>query len=92
MELPLLLDVAEELGHEVEKPNTHDACRARRVHQVHRRNLDGHLPVGQDRHEQSAGDLMADAGILNPDAFAEFIRTEYARWGKVIREAGIRME
>ena len=34
----------------------------------------------------------AEAGMLSPDAFSDFIRAEYARWGKVIREAGIRME
>lgn len=34
----------------------------------------------------------AEAGLLSPDAFADFIRAEHTRWGKVIREAGIRME
>lgn len=34
----------------------------------------------------------ADPGLMSPDAFADFIRTEHARWGKVIRDAGIRME
>jgi tripartite-type tricarboxylate transporter receptor subunit TctC len=34
----------------------------------------------------------AEAGLLSPDAFADFIRVEHTRWGKVIREAGIRME
>ncbi len=27
-----------------------------------------------------------------PEQAAEFLRTEYARWGKVIKEAGIRAE
>jgi len=34
----------------------------------------------------------AEPGLLSPEAFADFIRTEHARWGKVIRDAGIRME
>jgi len=34
----------------------------------------------------------AEAGALSPDAFAEFIRTEYVSLGKVIRDAGIRLE
>jgi tripartite-type tricarboxylate transporter receptor subunit TctC len=33
-----------------------------------------------------------DAGIESPDEFAAFIRAEYAKWGTVIRDAGIRLE
>lgn len=34
----------------------------------------------------------AEPGALSPDAFAEFMRTEYVTLGKVIRDAGIRIE
>ena len=34
----------------------------------------------------------AEPGALSPDAFAELIRTEHAAFGKVIRDAGIRVE
>lgn len=34
--------------------------------------------------------LGAEAGIVSPEAFAQLIRSEHAKWGKVIREAGIR--
>lgn len=34
----------------------------------------------------------ADAATMSPQAFAELIRTEHARFGKLIRESGIRVE
>ncbi|MEJ8856764.1 tripartite tricarboxylate transporter substrate binding protein [Variovorax robiniae] len=34
----------------------------------------------------------AEPGLLAPEAFGAFIRSENMRWGQVIREAGIRME
>jgi len=34
----------------------------------------------------------ADAGIQSPEAFGEFIQAEYAKWGQVIRAAGIRID
>jgi len=34
----------------------------------------------------------AEPGILTPEAFGEFIRTEHGRWGKVIRDADIRLQ
>ncbi|WP_284618711.1 Bug family tripartite tricarboxylate transporter substrate binding protein [Aquabacterium humicola] len=34
----------------------------------------------------------ADAGVLSPDAFGAFIRDEHARFGKLIRDAGLRAE
>lgn len=34
----------------------------------------------------------AEAGLMTPEAFADFIRAEYVRWGKVVREAGIKPE
>ncbi|MDM0001176.1 tripartite tricarboxylate transporter substrate-binding protein [Variovorax sp. J22P240] len=34
----------------------------------------------------------AEPGLMTPEAFGEFIRSENMRWGQVIREAGIRME
>jgi len=34
----------------------------------------------------------AEPGALSPDAFGEFIRAEYVSLGKVIRDAGIRIE
>jgi tripartite-type tricarboxylate transporter receptor subunit TctC len=33
----------------------------------------------------------AEPGIVTPQAFGDFVRSENARWGRVIREAGIRM-
>ncbi len=33
-----------------------------------------------------------DPAASTPEEFAEFIRTEVARWGKVIRTAGIKLE
>jgi tripartite-type tricarboxylate transporter receptor subunit TctC len=29
---------------------------------------------------------------MTPEEFAAFIRAEYAKWGKVVREAGIKAE
>ena len=34
----------------------------------------------------------AEPGIATPEAFAAFIRAEHAKWGAVIRDAGIRLE
>jgi tripartite-type tricarboxylate transporter receptor subunit TctC len=34
----------------------------------------------------------AEPGGRPPDEFAEFVRAEIAKWGKVIKEAGIRLE
>jgi tripartite-type tricarboxylate transporter receptor subunit TctC len=45
----------------------------------------------QDTRERSAA-MGAEPGSGTPEQAAEFIRTEYARWGKVIREAGIKAE
>ena len=45
---------------------------------------------------QEARDWFADQGgepiIETPEEFAAFIKTEHARWGNVIREAGIKAE
>ena len=38
------------------------------------------------------GEVGADARADPPDAFAAAIRTEHATWGRVIREAGIKIE
>ena len=34
----------------------------------------------------------AEPGISTPETFAAFIRAEHAKWGAVIRDAGIRLE
>ena len=34
----------------------------------------------------------AEVGGNSPDQFAAFIRAEHARWGALIREAGLRLE
>ena len=34
----------------------------------------------------------AEPGVIAPDAFAAMVRAEYAHWGRVIRDAGIRLE
>ena len=34
----------------------------------------------------------AEPGLMAPEAFADLIRAEHAKWGKVIRDAGIRIE
>jgi len=34
----------------------------------------------------------AEPGVIAPDAFAAVVRAEYAHWGRVIRDAGIRLE
>ena len=34
----------------------------------------------------------AEPGVISPDAFASLVRAEYAHWGQVIRESGIRLE
>ncbi len=45
---------------------------------------------------QEAHDWFAEQGgepiIETPEEFAAFIKTEYSRWGKVIREAGIKAD
>jgi tripartite-type tricarboxylate transporter receptor subunit TctC len=38
------------------------------------------------------GAIGAETGDLAPEEFAREIRAEHARWGRVIREAGIRLE
>ena len=34
----------------------------------------------------------AEPGIQSPEVFTEFIRLEYAKWGQMIRDAGIRID
>ena len=34
----------------------------------------------------------AEPGVISPDSFAALVRAEYAHWGRVIRESGIRLE
>ncbi len=34
----------------------------------------------------------AAAGGQNPDEFARFVRSEIEKWGKVVREAGIKID
>jgi tripartite-type tricarboxylate transporter receptor subunit TctC len=34
----------------------------------------------------------ADPGAATPDEFAAAIRTEYAKWGKLIKESGIHVD
>ena len=34
----------------------------------------------------------AEPGVIAPDAFAPVVRAEHAHWGRVIRDAGIRLE
>ena len=45
---------------------------------------------------QEARDWFAEQGgepvIETPEEFAAYIKTEYSRWGKLIREAGIKAE
>ena len=36
--------------------------------------------------------IGAEPGAMTPEEFAAFIRAEYAKWGKVVREAGIKGE
>jgi tripartite-type tricarboxylate transporter receptor subunit TctC len=36
--------------------------------------------------------LGAEPGLQTPEEFAAFIRAEYAKWGQVIRDAGIKLE
>ena len=36
--------------------------------------------------------IGAEPGVIAPDAFAALVRAEYAHWGRVIRESGIRLE
>jgi tripartite-type tricarboxylate transporter receptor subunit TctC len=38
------------------------------------------------------GTIGAETGDVPPEAFARDIRAEYAKWGQVVREAGIRLE
>jgi tripartite-type tricarboxylate transporter receptor subunit TctC len=33
-----------------------------------------------------------DTWTLNPDAFLAFIRDDHAKWGKVVRDAGLKPE
>jgi tripartite-type tricarboxylate transporter receptor subunit TctC len=46
------------------------------------------LPEIQTSYAESGFDTVGDT----PEQFAAFIRAEYARWGKLIAEAGIRAE
>lgn len=48
--------------------------------------------VGTDEGREWFASLGAESGMQTPEAFAAFIRSEYAKWGAVIRDAGIRLE
>ncbi len=48
--------------------------------------------AGTDEARDWFASFGAEAGIETPEAFAAFIRAEYAKWGGVIRDAGIRLE
>ena len=38
------------------------------------------------------GAIGIDVTTTSPEAFAELVREDYARWGKIVREAGIKAE
>jgi tripartite-type tricarboxylate transporter receptor subunit TctC len=38
------------------------------------------------------GELGIDPGGESPEVFAAFVRSEHARWGKVIRDVGVKIE
>ncbi len=52
--------------------------------------------IGKILKTQEARDWFAEQGgepiIESPEEFAAYIKTDYARWGKLIREAGIKAE
>ncbi|HSW21601.1 MAG TPA: tripartite tricarboxylate transporter substrate binding protein [Burkholderiaceae bacterium] len=48
--------------------------------------------AGTPEARQWFGVSGSDAGLLPPPAFAEFIRAEHTRFGKLIRDAGLRAE
>jgi tripartite-type tricarboxylate transporter receptor subunit TctC len=41
---------------------------------------------------QRISDMLLEPGGGRPEAFGAFIRSQSERWGKVIREAGIKVE
>jgi len=47
------------------------------------------LPAIADKFAAAGVDPRTDA---SPAAFAEFVREEFARWGKVVRESGVKVE
>ena len=48
--------------------------------------------VGSADARQYAESLGGEPGLLTSQAFSAFVREEHAKWGKVIRDAGIRLE
>ena len=48
--------------------------------------------VGTDDAREWFASFGAESGMQTPEAFAAFIRSEYLKWGAVIRDAGIRLE
>jgi tripartite-type tricarboxylate transporter receptor subunit TctC len=59
----------------------------RRLHAAINQSLP--TPEVRDRFATGATDVLLSA---SPQEFGDFIRAESARWGKVVREAGIRLE
>jgi tripartite-type tricarboxylate transporter receptor subunit TctC len=59
---------------------------------VERLNAEINKAMGaRDTRERIAG-MGGDPESGTPEHAAEFLRTEYERWGKVIREAGIKAD
>ena len=48
--------------------------------------------VGSAEAREYAASLGGEPGLLAPEEFAAFIREEHAKWGKLIRDASIRLE
>ena len=59
---------------------------------VNRFNAEIARIAGTDEARDWFASFGAEPGIGTPEAFAAFIRAEYAKWGGVIRDAGIRLE
>jgi tripartite-type tricarboxylate transporter receptor subunit TctC len=51
----------------------------------------GHLLADDDVAERLAGD-GSEFGKNTPEQFGAFVKAEYRKWGKIIRQAKIRVE
>ena len=59
---------------------------------VERLNAETVSAMGSAESRASLAAMGAEPALANPEQAAQFLRAEYDRWGRVIREAGIKLE
>ena len=59
---------------------------------VMRVNRDIHAIVGETAMREQFITRGLEVALSTPEEFSRYIRTEIERWGKVVREAGVRTQ